>query len=95
MIAVLLVLAAYLVGAFPTSYLVGRGYRVDLRVEGSGNLGATDMVTICTELEALGRCRTFDGVAERLQELDEVFAGTMTELERLRPPAGGALQAVG
>ncbi len=39
----LLVLAAYLAGSVPTSYLVGRfGHGVDLRQEGSGNLGATN-----------------------------------------------------
>ena len=38
----LLVVVAYLLGATPTSYLVGRLCGVDLRREGSGNLGATN-----------------------------------------------------
>jgi acyl phosphate:glycerol-3-phosphate acyltransferase len=39
----LLVLASYLIGAIPTSYLVARGVRgIDLREHGSGNLGATN-----------------------------------------------------
>lgn len=39
----LLLLLAYLIGATPTSHWVGRGvYGVDLRREGSGNLGATN-----------------------------------------------------
>jgi acyl phosphate:glycerol-3-phosphate acyltransferase len=39
----LLVLAAYFIGAFPTSYVVGRAVRgIDLREHGSGNLGATN-----------------------------------------------------
>ena len=39
----LLVLAAYLTGSFPTSYVVGRLSRgIDLRQHGSGNLGATN-----------------------------------------------------
>ena len=43
MIAALLVLAAYLVGSTPTSYLAGKWTRgVDLRDHGSGNLGATN-----------------------------------------------------
>jgi acyl phosphate:glycerol-3-phosphate acyltransferase len=43
MIALLLVLAAYLVGSTPTSYLAGRWTRgIDLREHGSGNLGATN-----------------------------------------------------
>jgi len=33
---------AYLVGSFPTAWLVGRAFGVDLRVEGSGNLGGTN-----------------------------------------------------
>ena len=43
MMPALLVAAAYLLGAFPTSYLVGRLTRgIDLRQHGSGNLGATN-----------------------------------------------------
>jgi acyl phosphate:glycerol-3-phosphate acyltransferase len=42
-IAGLLVLAAYLVGSLPSSYLAGRWARgIDLREHGSGNLGATN-----------------------------------------------------
>jgi glycerol-3-phosphate acyltransferase PlsY len=41
--ALLLVLAAYLLGAVPSSYLAGRWTRgIDLREHGSGNLGATN-----------------------------------------------------
>ena len=43
MIIALLLLAAYLVGAFPSSYVVGKLTRgIDLRQHGSGNLGATN-----------------------------------------------------
>ncbi len=39
----LLLAASYLIGAFPTSYIVGRLlYGIDLRQHGSGNLGATN-----------------------------------------------------
>lgn len=39
----LLLVAAYFIGAFPTSYLVGRAAcGLDLRQHGSGNLGATN-----------------------------------------------------
>jgi len=38
----LLLAAAYLTGATPTSYLVGRARGIDLRQHGSGNLGATN-----------------------------------------------------
>jgi glycerol-3-phosphate acyltransferase PlsY len=40
--AALLVLAAYLLGSIPTSYLVGRAHGIDLREHGSGNLGGTN-----------------------------------------------------
>jgi acyl phosphate:glycerol-3-phosphate acyltransferase len=41
--AALLLLAAYLLGSVPTSYIVGRLARgIDLRHHGSGNLGATN-----------------------------------------------------
>jgi acyl phosphate:glycerol-3-phosphate acyltransferase len=43
----LLVLAAYLIGAFPTSFVVARLVRgIDLREHGSGNLGATNAFRI-------------------------------------------------
>lgn len=39
----LLLLASYLLGAIPTSFIVGRATRgIDLRQHGSGNLGATN-----------------------------------------------------
>ncbi len=42
-----LLLLAYLVGATPTSYLVGRlVYGIDLRGHGSGNLGATNVFRV-------------------------------------------------
>jgi acyl phosphate:glycerol-3-phosphate acyltransferase len=42
-IPALLVVAAYLIGAFPTSHVVARTVRgIDLREHGSGNLGATN-----------------------------------------------------
>ncbi len=46
MTAPLFALSAYLVGSFPTSYLVGRMYGRDLRREGSGNLGSTNVYRI-------------------------------------------------
>ncbi len=42
MTILLLVLAAYLMGSIPTSYLVGRLHGIDLREHGSGNLGGTN-----------------------------------------------------
>jgi glycerol-3-phosphate acyltransferase PlsY len=42
MTVALLCLAAYVLGSFPTSYLVGRLRGIDLREHGSGNLGGTN-----------------------------------------------------
>jgi glycerol-3-phosphate acyltransferase PlsY len=43
----LAVLASYLIGAIPTSYLVSRLFaKIDLRDHGSGNLGATNLYRV-------------------------------------------------
>jgi acyl phosphate:glycerol-3-phosphate acyltransferase len=39
---ILFLILAYLTGAIPTSYIVGRVRGIDLRTQGSGNLGATN-----------------------------------------------------
>ena len=45
--AVLWLLASYFLGAIPTSYLLSRLFaRIDLRKEGSGNLGATNLYRV-------------------------------------------------
>jgi glycerol-3-phosphate acyltransferase PlsY len=44
--AYLLLVAAYLLGATPTSHLMGRLYGVDLGREGSGNLGGTNVYRV-------------------------------------------------
>lgn len=36
-------LAAYLLGSIPSGYLLGLLYRIDVRAEGSGNIGATNV----------------------------------------------------
>jgi len=38
-----LVAAAYLVGSIPTGLLLGKAYGIDVRKEGSGNIGATNL----------------------------------------------------
>lgn len=38
-----LLVAAYLVGSIPTGLLLGKAYGVDVRKEGSGNIGATNL----------------------------------------------------
>jgi len=49
-----LLLAAYVAGSFPTAYLAGRARGVDLRREGSGNLGATNTFRVLGPAPAAG-----------------------------------------
>src|SRR5215211_6404415 len=43
-LAILAVVAAYLIGAIPFAYLVARGFKgIDIRTVGSGNVGATNV----------------------------------------------------
>ena len=42
-ILALLIAAAYLLGSIPTGLLLGRIYGIDVRKEGSGNIGATNL----------------------------------------------------
>jgi glycerol-3-phosphate acyltransferase PlsY len=42
-ILTLLVTAAYLLGSIPTGLLLGKAYGIDVRKEGSGNIGATNL----------------------------------------------------
>jgi glycerol-3-phosphate acyltransferase PlsY len=45
--AAIWLLASYFLGAIPTSYLVSRGFaKIDLRQQGSGNLGATNLYRV-------------------------------------------------
>jgi len=39
-------LGAYLLGSFPTGYLVGRSQGIDIRTVGSGNIGATNALRV-------------------------------------------------
>ena len=40
---VVVVVAAYLTGSIPTGLLLGKAYGIDVRTEGSGNIGATNL----------------------------------------------------
>lgn len=39
-------LGAYLIGSFPSGYVIGRARGVDIRREGSGNIGATNALRV-------------------------------------------------
>lgn len=47
------VIAAYIIGSIPTSYLAGRLKGVDVRKEGSGNVGATNVLRVAGKLPAI------------------------------------------
>lgn len=42
-ILMLLLAGAYLLGSIPTGLLLGKAYGIDVRKEGSGNIGATNL----------------------------------------------------
>jgi glycerol-3-phosphate acyltransferase PlsY len=43
---ILIFLGSYLIGAIPWAYLIGKMYGLDLRKEGSGNIGATNVTRV-------------------------------------------------
>jgi glycerol-3-phosphate acyltransferase PlsY len=47
------VIAAYIIGSIPTSYLAGRARGIDIRKQGSGNIGATNVLRVVGKLPAL------------------------------------------
>ena len=47
------IIAAYLIGSIPTSYLIGKAMGIDVRKEGSGNVGATNVLRAVGKLPAL------------------------------------------
>ncbi|MFZ4856942.1 MAG: glycerol-3-phosphate 1-O-acyltransferase PlsY [Desulfuromonadaceae bacterium] len=40
---IIVIAAAYLIGSIPTGLLLGKAYGIDVRKEGSGNIGATNL----------------------------------------------------
>ncbi len=46
MLYLFVALGAYLVGSIPSGYLIGRARGVDIRKEGSGNIGATNALRV-------------------------------------------------
>jgi glycerol-3-phosphate acyltransferase PlsY len=46
MVFLLIAFGAYLLGSFPSGYVIGRSRGVDLRREGSGNIGATNALRV-------------------------------------------------
>ena len=40
---IIIIAAAYLIGSIPTGLLLGKAYGIDVRKEGSGNIGATNL----------------------------------------------------
>ena len=80
-----LVAAAYLVGSIPTGYLVGKRRGVDVRQQGSGNIGATNVA------RTLGRrLGVLVLVLDALKGAVPVALWRIAELES-RVPVGGSL----
>ncbi|HEY8133503.1 MAG TPA: response regulator [Thermoanaerobaculia bacterium] len=50
----------------------------------SGNIGATRVVDLCTQLEAIGKAGDTDGAAEILQQLESEYTRAEDALEKLR-----------
>jgi glycerol-3-phosphate acyltransferase PlsY len=46
MFYVIVALGAYLMGSFPSGYLIGRARGIDIRAHGSGNIGATNVLRV-------------------------------------------------
>lgn len=87
----LVALGAYLIGSFPSGYVIGRVRGVDLRTQGSGNIGATNALRVlgkkwgylCFALDigkgalavALARC-----IAAPAFDLNSIYAGIVAAL---------------
>jgi len=46
MIWIVIIIVCYLIGSFPSGYLVGKSQGIDIRQHGSGNIGATNVLRV-------------------------------------------------
>ena len=102
--------AAYLLGSIPTGYLVGRQRGVDIRIAGSGNIGATNVFRILGKsagicvllLDALKGfvavalvLNYFHALNEFLPQMFPVDAGTLPEVRLNHAILAGVCAVIG
>jgi len=46
MIWIVIIILCYLIGSFPSGYLVGKSQGIDIRQHGSGNIGSTNVLRV-------------------------------------------------
>jgi glycerol-3-phosphate acyltransferase PlsY len=85
----LLVLAAYVIGATPFGFLMGKAKGLDIRDHGSGNIGATNVLRIVGKKEGI-----FVFVLDVLKGLVPVIVGRNLAASILGSPSGQWLSIV-
>ena len=100
------VVVGYLLGSFPTGYLVGRRHGIDIREHGSRNMGATNVVRVlgkkpgyivffCDAIKGLLAVRlavwwAYRAVVKRAMD-DPVFFKSLIDYDALKSPSLNAL----
>jgi glycerol-3-phosphate acyltransferase PlsY len=86
-------LAAYLLGSIPTGFLVARAKGVDIRISGSGNIGATNTMRVLGKSAGIfvllvDALKGYTAVAWLSVAVLKIFNATNADAESLRIVAG-------